>query len=199
VASEFCGQAPLYTGYFEQAPVGRHKYRSDNNEDKTFYTHFIEPFQDSLVQPPTYVELGAFNGLVESNSLFFDKCLGWDGLLVEANPHRAVFPELVKNRPHAHRFHMAASCDNDGTKNTTMPFYATAFTNSAQGGTNNAYEGKRQRVDVPCGSLTHLLLDLFPGGHITFFSLDVEGAEPSVLKQLDFGSLFIELKVCRKP
>ena len=194
-ASEFCGPAPLYTKYFEQPPVGRKKYRSVNDEDKTIYTHFIEPFQDRLVQPPTYVELGAFNGLEESNSLFFDKCLGWDGLLVEANPHQAVFPGLVNNRRHAHRFHMAASCDDDGTKNMTMPFYATAWTNSAQGNTSNAYEGKRQSVDVPCGSLTHLLLDLFPGGHVTFFSLDVEGAEPNVLRQLDFGRLFIELMI----
>jgi len=41
--------------------------------------------------------------------------------------------------------------------------------------------------------LTPLLLDLFPNGHVTFFSLDVEGAEPRVLEHIDFDQVFIEM------
>jgi len=191
-AQELCGEAP-YDAYFKQPSINKKHQRSANNEDLNIYQHFIKPFEDSLTHPPTYVELGAFNGLEESNSRFFDTCLGWEGLLVEANPHEKVFPQLVVNRPHAHRFHMAASCDNDGSKNTTMGFYASMWTNSAEEGTRNAYTGSRESVAVPCGSLTHLLLDLFPNGHVTFFSLDVEGAEPRVLEQLDLQKVHVEM------
>jgi hypothetical protein len=44
----------------------------------------------------TYVELGAFQGRAESNSAFFDLCLGWKGLLIEGNP--AHYSKLVQNR-----------------------------------------------------------------------------------------------------
>jgi hypothetical protein len=39
-----------------------------------------------------------------------------------------------------------------------------------------------------------VLLDVFPGGRVNFFSLDVEGAEPLVLgKAIDFRRVFIEV------
>ena len=49
------------------------------------------------------------------------------------------------------------------------------------------------RVDVPCGSLTKVLLDIFPNGHVSFFSLDIEGAEPLVVGNIDFDKVFIEV------
>ena len=50
-------------------------------------------------------------------------------------------------------------------------------------------------MEVPCGSLTNVLLDIFPQGHVTLFSLDVEGSEPLVLKQLDFEKVYIEVMI----
>ena len=34
-----------------------------------------------------FVECGAFDGEKESNSLFFERDLAWNGLLIEADPH----------------------------------------------------------------------------------------------------------------
>lgn len=48
---------------------------------------------------------------------------------------------------------------------------------------------------MPCGSLTNVLLDIFPQGHVTLFSLDVEGSEPLVLKHLDFEKVYIEVMI----
>ena len=50
-------------------------------------------------------------------------------------------------------------------------------------------------MEVPCGSLTNVLIDIFPQGHVTLFSLDVEGSEPLVLKQLDFEKVYIEVMI----
>ena len=39
-----------------------------------------------------------------------------------------------------------------------------------------------------------MLLDLFPdSAHIHLFSLDVEGSEPSVLENIDFKKVYIEI------
>ena len=49
-------------------------------------------------------------------------------------------------------------------------------------------------IDILCGPLTPVLQDIFgPDGKISFFSLDVEGAELKVLETLDFNVLSIEV------
>merc|ERR1711862_173803 len=91
--------------------------------------------------------------------------------------------------------------------NKTIQFYDKSFTNAAQSSLKSAYTGKDDVpiVNVPCGSLTKVLLDIFPQGRITFFSLDVEGAEIHLLKNLNFSQVFIEIMMiesfnsfCRK-
>merc|ERR1712174_80886 len=67
------------------------------------------------------------------------------------------------------------------------------LTNSAQSNVKSQYSGRADYVDVPCGSLTKVLLDIFPFGVVSFFSLDVEGAEMKVLKNIDFSKVFIEI------
>jgi hypothetical protein len=193
-AADFCGPGPTYASYWNQPTVDGTTHRSVNNEDKTIFEQYILPLS---IPNGTYVEVGAYNGLTASNSRFFDLCLGWNGILVEANSNPHAFPQLVANRPYAHRFNMAASCDDNGYTRTTVGFHTTKEMNSAQADVNSAYKGVTH-VDyalVACGSLTPLLLDLFPKGRVTFFSLDVEGAEAKVVKALDFDKVFIELMI----
>jgi hypothetical protein len=193
-AVEECGAAPDFSNYFQQ----NLKVRSANNEDRSIYELFFKKLSPTEMKDCTYVEMGAYNGRAESNSRFYDVCLGWKGLLVEANPR--VFDELLENRPNAHRMNYAASCSSkeEATKKT-IPFTFSIFTNAAQADTKNmnAYNktGQIKFVDVPCGSITPALLDVFPHGHVTFFSLDVEGAEPGVVENLDFDKVFIEVMI----
>ena len=39
---------------------------------------------------PASVEIGALDGLLYSNTLMLEKCLGWRGLLIEGNPTNAA-------------------------------------------------------------------------------------------------------------
>lgn len=111
-------------------------------------------------------------------------------------PNANQYSNLVKNRPHAHRVSFAASCsEEEAAAKKTGGFYNVGWSNAAQvDGVDSVYkqENRAKIVHVPCGSLTPVLQSLF-GGHISFFSLDVEGAEPLVLKNLDFNELFIEV------
>ncbi len=111
----------------------------------------------------------------------------------------------------AHRMNFAPSCsEKEEAMNKTVLFDDVEMTNAglADGSLNKA-TGNTKRTKAPlrtpCGSLTSPMLEVFPDGHVTFFSLDVEGAEPQVLKNLDFEKVFIELMIvenfnqlCRK-
>jgi len=180
-----CGAPPDFGDYFTQGE-GR---RSANNEDLALNKLFSKIFQD-IGHNGTYVEMGAFDGVRESNSRFFDACLGWSGLLIEANP--TMYQKLLTNRPHAHRMSFAPSCNaTEEQNNKTLQFHDYPMTNAGLAGSALTYKD-RHVVEVPCGSLTPVLLDVL-NGHVDFFSLDVEGSEPSVVENIDFDQVVIEL------
>jgi len=189
-----CGVSPDYTTYFTDGTI---KYRSSNSEDKTIYEIFFKENAENDISPikGTVVEMGAHNGLQESNSHFYDICLGWETLLVEGNA--ILWEKLITNRPRTHRFSYAPSCsEEDELMNKTVKFDKTIWTNGglADGSVTTAYTGNNitGTIDVPCGSLTKVLKDIL-NGHVSFFSLDVEGAEPAIVQNIDFDKVFIEI------
>jgi len=135
--------------------------------------------------------MGAFNGVTESNSRFFELCLEWEGILIEPNP--IMYPQLFRNRPHAHKLSFAPSCSLEEEKaGKEIMFHDYNQPNAGITGFAKTYDG-RHEVPVPCGTLTPVILDLIPDGRIHFFSLDVEGAEPLVLENIDFNQVFIDV------
>jgi hypothetical protein len=82
------------------------------------------------------------------------------------------------------------TCKNESE---TVEFYDYPLSNNGMQGLAKSYMGK-ETIAIPCGPLTPVLLDIFgPHGKISFFSLDVEGAELLVLETLDFDAIFIEV------
>ena len=61
-----------------------------------FWRHFTRPVP---LRAGFFIEVGGFNGWDYSNSLFYEVCLGWRGLLLEGSPHS--FARLRENRPNA--------------------------------------------------------------------------------------------------
>jgi hypothetical protein len=202
-----CGQGPDFQEFFDLFDL---KERSRLNEDKTIYNLF---FKDKMKQhngkngsstftTGTYVELGAYDGKQESNTRFFDLCLGWKGLLIEGNP--MTFSKALQARPHAHLMSFAPSCAVDN--GTMVQFSPFPFTNTGLRGYAKAYD-KEPSIDVPCGPLGPVLEDIFghqqeadngddvevPMPRINFFSLDVEGSEPLVLRTIDFDKIWIDV------
>ena len=86
-----CGSAPSYDTWF-----AAHGEGSANREDSVIYNRFFKGMGSEF--SGTFVELGAYDGIKESNSLFFETCAGWDGILIEANP-LLYDDRLVANRP----------------------------------------------------------------------------------------------------
>lgn len=186
IPSEVCGTGPDFSKFFELMP----NRRSLNDEDKTLHTLFSKAFQETG-SSGTYLEIGAYNGRAESNTRFFHECLGWKGLLIEANPK--IYNALVRNRPHDHRMNYSPTCTlAEELNNKTVPFHSIDTTTAGIEGSALRHMGQAY-VKVPCGSLTSVLTELFPESHIDFLSLDVENAEADVVEKLDFRQLFIEL------
>mmetsp|Transcript_18121 Transcript_18121/g.27423 ORF Transcript_18121/g.27423 Transcript_18121/m.27423 type:complete len:344 (-) Transcript_18121:64-1095(-) len=185
-----CGRSPNYEAYFSL----KHE-RSANDEDLDVYELLFKD-EAGLGLQGSVVELGAFDGIRETNSRFFQLCLGWETLLIEGMPK--TYQRLINNRPNAHRFNFAPSCSKaDEVANKTVQFDNYPMTNAGvhDGSVTTVYSEKDNTIDVPCGSLTKVLLDIFPQGHVTFFSLDVEGSEPYVLQNIDFEKVFIEVMI----
>ena len=65
------------------------KYNSLNQIDKKVYKYLN--YKNGF-----YIEIGAFDGLNQSNTWFYEKELNWSGLLIEPNPK--FFKRLTKYR-----------------------------------------------------------------------------------------------------
>merc|ERR1712194_191261 len=193
-----CGAGPDYAPWFG-LPM---EERSRENADKIIYELFFKNKQ-TFNGSGTYVELGAFNGVKESNSRFFDDCLGWKGLLLEGNP--MIYQRTIENRPFAHKMSFAPSCSASyEAVNKTVPFHRVLWTNGGMAGLAEAYDNGSSKniVEVPCGPLSPVLEDIFSDNHrgntqflptLDFFSLDVEGAEFLVLSTIDFQAIRIHV------
>jgi len=147
-----------------------------------------------------FLEIGAFDGVAESNTMMLERCLGWRGVLVEANPVAwAALKEA--GRTHSTLVHAAPICQRHGDRNETVRMSSIPFTNAMMDPTRGP------RAEVPCVSLTMILRKaLGPRPRIDFFSLDVENAEEAVLatldlKAVDVALIFVEVSnsMCRPP
>jgi len=203
IPSKACGSGPDFEPWWKLDT----KQRSRLNEDRKIYEIFFK--DDFPDHKGTYLELGAYNGMDESNSRFFDVCLGWKGLLIEGNP--VVYPRTIESRPYAHKMSLAPSCSAEyEAVNKTIPFFKQKWTNGGLVGHAKAYTtNKTSIVHVPCAPLSPILQDVFANdndddddetNHTTrslptldFFSLDVEGSEALVLSTIDFRAVQINI------
>jgi len=137
-------------------------------EDKVLYERFFKSRQ-----PGIFVEIGGFTGRRVSNTYFFEKELGWRGVLIEGSPSN--FPVMVKNRPDALNVGRAV-CSKSGLV--------------------DFYHGNKI---LPTGGIIEHMRPFNPRHHSFVDRLkrnkglsspvrfDVEGAEEIVLKTMDWS------------
>jgi len=164
----------------ESRPKWVLKGMSANAEDVTIYDAFFSS-SEFRGGNRTYMEIGAHDGVRESNSRFFDVCLGWSGLLVE--PHPKNYERTVQLRPNAHHLGLAPSCMANETGTILFPEHMYT---SAQ------VDEEGSTIEIHCGPLQYYL-DALDIRHIDFWSLDVEGSELKVLETVDFDRTHIDV------
>ena len=142
----------------------------------------------------TFVELGAYDGETYSNTWLLERCFGWRGLLIEANPSN--FKKLcISGRKAALKVHSAV-CERDGQ----VAMFAEGGPGAGSAKVSTPFEQRLRHnlanttVEVPCKPLRSLMADAGLQT-ATFLSLDVEGAEETVLRTVDpaaFAMIMIE-------
>lgn len=118
-----------------------------------------------------FIELGAYDGLTQSNTAFFEKTKNWTGILIE--PSRDRYEECVKNRPNSKCINTACSVAD----NNSISF------NHENGLMSKVVDGGVYSCNTT--TLETILDNCKVTENIDFLSLDVEGYELEVLKGLN--------------
>ena len=149
-----------------------------------------------LPEKGTFIEIGANDGLNQSNTWWLERDRGWHGLLIEPALNR--FLELTKNRS-SKNFFFCAACvpltfEGDFVEMVYADLMSTSETLdlvelSAERHLNDAVGHAPTQVKFLASArpMSCLIEESGIGNRIDFLSLDVEGAELAVLKGIDFA------------
>ena len=144
-----------------------------------------------------FVELGANDGVTQSNSLYFEKYRNWRGLLVEPAPQNYL--KCRQNRSSRDSIYCAACVSFEYDKEFVRIAYSNLMSTPvslesdiqdplAHARLGDRFLGNGETVfefGAVARTLNSLLLDAGAPRVIDFLSLDVEGAELEVLKGVD--------------
>lgn len=125
-----------------------------------------------------FIEVGANQGIVQSNTMLLEKYYGWTGILIEPSYQ---YEALCVNRPKSKCIQCAlGSFEEEGV------YIMGDFDGHLMGGIGGKRSGRPANISVLVRSLQSIL-DEENLQNINFFSLDVEGHEYNVLNGIDFN------------
>ncbi len=171
-------------------------FHSQTNQDRYLYKTFFRSKMGG-----TFLDIGAYDGVHLSNTLFFETELGWKGLCIE--PHPRAFRELVKNRS-ATCVCCAIGPDHgeaefslvEGALEPEMLSGLTVFYDSSHMKRFRAEAEQAQAqlktIQVQMAPLRDIL-QVHGITHVDYCSIDVEGAEMAVLESIDFDEVTIDV------
>jgi FkbM family methyltransferase len=156
----------------------------DPQVDKLLHNHFFSNKFNGIS-----IECGAFDGITESCTKFFEENYNWKTINIEAGP--LIFKKLQKNRPNSINLEIALSNSNEISifTNYKHPHYGYNWGN---GSINHTFEHKKileqtcgknnfVELQVQCKTYKQIIEDL-QIDHLDLFILDVEGNELQVIE-----------------
>jgi FkbM family methyltransferase len=161
-------------------------FYSQAGEDEFLYNNYFKNKKNGV-----YIELGALDGVLYSNTKYFEDELEWNGILIEPHPYK--FKLLQNNRPNNFLFNNLVSCKEEdvvfryfvdnycgvsGVEETLPKEHFNNFFNSIN--------EPQERIIIKPKSLTEIIKNTNLT-HIDLLSLDVEGHEYEVLLSWDFS------------
>jgi len=154
------------------------KFYSQQDEDK----YIIQYLLKNKINDGTYLEIGACDGLLYSNTKTLEDFFNFTGILIE--PQENFFNNIKKNRSIIkNELYNCAVTNNDST---TITFIG----NNAEGGVLNDINTDLNKFNwepynVPNKQMKDILHNS-KFNYIDFMIIDVEGSELSLLKSINF-------------
>lgn len=182
-------------------PILLHKFRILRQQPEQRYFGLNE--LDRRLEPYLnyndgyYVELGANDGVAQSNTLHFERFKNWCGVLVEPVPHNYL--KCRTNRSRRNSVYCAACVrfgyDQEFVKIAYSNLMSTAigveseisdpFAHASEGGRFLGNDENIFMFGAKARTLTDILQEAGAPHRIDLLSLDVEGVELEVLKGVD--------------
>jgi FkbM family methyltransferase len=164
-------------------------YSSQSGQDK-----FINSFIFKNIKNGFFVEIGAYDGVMGSNCLFFERYLGWDGIAVEPSPSQF---NLLKNNRKCRCINKAISNKKEVIEfvdviegKTQMSGINKDFYSSTLEYLNKDQRTKFNKINIETSTFSEVLADTF---HIDYLSIDVEGYEKDILESIDFNKYKVKV------
>lgn len=166
-------------------------FYSQSEED----SHLNEKYFKNLPNG-VFVEVGAMDGNLYSNTKYFEETHNWTGVLVEPNPIQ--FELIQKNRPSAkvyndlvsdstepleYKYFLTGHAAVSGVTNTLPQKHLDDYFNS----TNDWIKEQAQSTETLTPRTLSSIVSDAGLQRIDFLSVDVEGHEAHVLKSFDFS------------
>jgi len=126
-----------------------------------------------------YIELGAADGLTQSNTAFFEFCRNWSGVLIE--PSVKSYELCVKNRPNNTVLNFCCVSNSYEEDTIKGDFNSTNLMNSVNGERLNSNE----LIEVNCITLEKVFDLYLKNKKVDLLSLDAEGYEYNILEGLN--------------
>lgn len=149
-----------------------------------------------------FVELGANDGVNQSNTLYFEKFRGWHGVLIE--PYLPNFNRLIRNRSSANFYRNAACVGPSYTDEKVTLAYSNLMTSTlgiseipnpvdhAVSG-ERFWGGKTFVFETYALTLNSILIEAKSPKTIDLLSIDVEGVELEILKGVNHSEFRFRL------
>jgi FkbM family methyltransferase len=170
-------------------------FYSQCGQDEYLEKHVFNGFKNGV-----FMDIGAHDGILLNNTLYFEKNNNWTGCNVE--PIKTVYDQLVINRPSCININCAIT-NYDGTGEFICNSGYSEMISGLKLNYDQRHHERLLREIRENGSKTEIihintkrmetLCDELDIKHINYLSIDVEGAEFDVIKSINFDKVFIDV------
>jgi len=170
-------------------------FYSQDKQDEFLETNIFKGHKDGY-----FVDVGAHDGKDINNTLYFEENNNWKGINIE--PIKTVYDRLSKNRPNC----ININCAIDEKDGEAEFIYNKGYTEMISGlkahydirhyhrlyNENSNFGSTTETTNVQTRRLDSIFQE-YNIDHVNYLSIDVEGAEFSVIKSINFDKVFIDV------
>ena len=173
----------------------KHTFYSQFNQDRSLENCIFKGFKNGV-----FMDVGAHDGVDHNNTLYFEVNHNWNGVNVE--PIKDIFNKLKTNRPNSININCAIS-DRIGQSKFLLNHGHTEMLSGLSeyidkrhimriDYENNIMNGYSEEIFVDTRTIKDICLE-HNIKRVHYLSIDVEGAELSVVKSIDYDNVFIDV------